>query len=70
MASYIATYSPYQNIRSGVTYPKAFFHISTADDSVQPGHTRKMVARLEQYGNDVLMFENTEGGHGAGTTPA
>jgi prolyl oligopeptidase len=64
MASVIEKYSPYQNVRAGVKYPKMFFHISTADDRVQPGHTRKMVARLEEFGNDVLMFENTEGGHG------
>jgi prolyl oligopeptidase len=64
MAEIIARYSPYQNVRPGVKYPRVFFHISTADDRVQPGHTRKMVARMEEYGNDVLLFENTEGGHG------
>jgi prolyl oligopeptidase len=64
MAEVIARYSPYQNIRPGVKYPKVFFHISTADDRVQPGHTRKVVARMEEYGGDVLLFENTEGGHG------
>jgi prolyl oligopeptidase len=64
MAAIIAKYSPYQNIRSGVKYPRIFFHISTADDRVQPGHTRKTVARFDQVGADVLMFENTEGGHG------
>lgn len=64
MAAYILTYSPYQNVKQGVKYPKTFFHISSADDRVQPGHSRKMAARMEQFGNDVLLFENTEGGHG------
>jgi prolyl oligopeptidase len=64
VAEYIAKFSPYQNVHANTQYPKIFFHISTADDRVQPGHTRKMVARLEQNGADVLMFENTEGGHG------
>ena len=63
-AAYIVTYSPYQNLKPGVHYPKIFFHISTADDRVQPGHTRKMAARLEELGDDFLFFENTEGGHG------
>ena len=64
-AAYIAKYSPYQNVKKGVKYPKIFFYTSTGDDRVQPGHTRKMVARMEEYGNDVLLYENTEGGHGA-----
>ena len=64
MRDVIAKYSPYQNIKPNVTYPQIFFYTSTADDRVQPGHTRKMVARLEDNGHDVLMYENTEGGHG------
>jgi len=69
VAAYISKFSPYQNIRSGVDYPEAFFHISTADDRVQPGHTRKMVARLEEKGHHVLFYENTEGGHGGAADP-
>ncbi|MES2962753.1 MAG: prolyl oligopeptidase family serine peptidase [Bdellovibrionota bacterium] len=64
MAAIIAKYSPYQNVRPGAQYPEVFFHISTADDRVQPGHTRKMMARLEEMGHPALMYENTEGGHG------
>ena len=63
-AAYIGKYSPYQNIKPDVKYPEVFFHTSTADDRVQPGHTRKVVARLEEFGNPVLLYENTEGGHG------
>jgi prolyl oligopeptidase len=69
VAAYISKYSPYQNVQAGVTYPEAFFHISTADDRVQPGHTRKMVARLEEKGHPVLFYENTEGGHGGAADP-
>jgi prolyl oligopeptidase len=64
-AAYIAKYSPYQNVKKGVKYPRVFFYTSTGDDRVQPGHTRKMVARMESFGDDVLLYENTEGGHGA-----
>ncbi len=65
MAKIIMSYSPYQNVRPGVHYPKVFFYTSTNDDRVQPGHSRKMVARMEQYHDSVLLYENTEGGHGA-----
>ncbi len=69
VAAYISKYSPYQNVETGLDYPDAFFHISTADDRVQPGHTRKMVERLEQKGHPVLFYENTEGGHGGAADP-
>jgi prolyl oligopeptidase len=64
-AAAIRKYSPYQNLKPGVKYPKVFFETSTEDDRVQPGHVRKMVARMEELGNPVLFYENTEGGHGA-----
>ncbi|MEQ1920196.1 MAG: prolyl oligopeptidase family serine peptidase, partial [Elusimicrobiota bacterium] len=60
----IRGYSPYQNLKKGVAYPRAFFITSTKDDRVHPGHARKMVARLRQLGNDPLYYENIEGGHG------
>jgi prolyl oligopeptidase len=37
---------------------------STRDDRVHPGHARKMVARMLEYGLDVRYYENIEGGHG------
>ncbi|MBU2893187.1 prolyl oligopeptidase family serine peptidase [Colwellia sp. D2M02] len=60
---YIKTYSPYHNLKSSVNYPKVFFTTSTRDDRVHPGHARKMVAKMEDMGLDVLYFENMEGGH-------
>jgi prolyl oligopeptidase len=63
-AAYIARYSPYQNVRAGVRYPEVFFTTSTMDDRVHPGHARKTAARLETFGNHVLFYENTQGGHG------
>ncbi|MEY8688603.1 MAG: prolyl oligopeptidase family protein, partial [Leptothrix sp. (in: b-proteobacteria)] len=60
----IARYSPYQNLRSGVRYPRVLFTTSTRDDRVHPGHARKMVARLRELGQPVLYFENLAGGHG------
>jgi prolyl oligopeptidase len=62
-ANWLAAYSPYQNAKPGVRYPRMFFTTSTRDDRVHPGHARKMTARLLELGQDALYFENTEGGH-------
>ena len=61
---YISKYSPYQNLRREVKYPRVLFTTSTRDDRVHPGHARKMAARLLSLGHEVLYFENIEGGHG------
>lgn len=62
--AYISKYSPYQNVRKDKKYPRVLFTTSTRDDRVHPGHARKMVARMEEQGHDVLYYENIEGGHG------
>ena len=59
----LAKFSPYQNVKPGVKYPRVLFTTSTRDDRVHPGHARKMVARMLEQGHDVLYYENTEGGH-------
>ena len=63
IASYIRTYSPYQNLKPGVRYPEVFVTTSTKDDRVHPGHARKFVARLKELGQPVLYYENINGGH-------
>jgi prolyl oligopeptidase len=68
--AFISKYSPYQNVKKDAKYPRVFFWTTTRDDRVHPGHARKMVARMKEQGHDVLYFEYTEGGHGAGSTPA
>ena len=62
--AFISKYSPYQNVRSGTTYPKVLFITSTRDDRVHPGHARKMAARMLEQGHALLYWENIEGGHG------
>jgi prolyl oligopeptidase len=64
--AYIRKFSPYQNVKAGVTYPPVLFMTTTRDDRVHPGHARKMMARMKELGYDVRYFENIEGGHGAG----
>ncbi len=61
---WIKAYSPYQNVKAGVAYPKVLFTTSTRDDRVHPAHARKMAARMLEQGHDVLYYENIEGGHG------
>ena len=60
---YISKYSPYQNVKEGVRYPRILFTTSTRDDRVHPGHARKMAAKMTDQKHDLLYYENTEGGH-------
>ncbi|OZG30254.1 S9 family peptidase [Williamsia sp. 1138] len=62
--AFISEYSPYQLLREDATYPELLMTTSTRDDRVHPGHARKFVARLEEYGHTVSYYENIEGGHG------
>jgi prolyl oligopeptidase len=61
---FIRTFSPYHNLRPGVSYPPTLLTTSTRDDRVHPGHARKMAARLLEAGQPALYWENVEGGHG------
>ena len=65
MAAYIRSYSPYQNVSKDKKYPPVFFVTATSDDRVTPVHARKMAARMEEQGHEVLFYENTDGGHAA-----
>jgi prolyl oligopeptidase len=62
---YILTYSPYQHVKAGAAYPPVFFVTATSDDRVTPVHARKMAAKMEAQGHEVLFYENTDGGHAA-----
>jgi prolyl oligopeptidase len=62
---WIMKYSPYQNVKRGQRYPPVFFVTATSDDRVTPVHARKMAARMEEQGHEVLFYENTDGGHAA-----
>ncbi|MGH6870762.1 MAG: prolyl oligopeptidase family serine peptidase [Rhizomicrobium sp.] len=63
--AWISKYSPYQNVKAGVKYPPVLFITATSDDRVTPVHARKMAAKMEAQGHDVLFYENTDGGHAA-----
>jgi prolyl oligopeptidase len=63
--AWIMKYSPYQNVSEKKHYPPVLFVTATSDDRVTPVHARKMAARMEAQGHEVLFYENTDGGHAA-----
>ena len=64
--AFLASISPYSNLRAGVAYPEPFIWTTTKDDRVGPQHARKFAAKLSAMGVPYLFYEVTEGGHGAG----
>ncbi|MDB5368348.1 MAG: hypothetical protein JWM77_4275 [Rhodospirillales bacterium] len=59
----ILSWSPYQNIRTGLPYPRILVMTSTEDNQVGPGQARKFVAKLEEVGAKPLLIEEAQGGH-------
>ncbi len=66
--AYLQKYSPYRNVKTGMSYPEVFFTTSTRDDRVHPGHARKMAAKMNDMGYKNYYYENTEGGHAGAST--
>jgi prolyl oligopeptidase len=66
---FLASISPYSNLKPGVPYPEALIWSTTKDDRVGPQHARKFAAKLSALGVPYFYFEVVEGGHGAGATP-
>lgn len=64
--NFLASISPYNNLKKGVAYPQALIWTTTKDDRVGPQHARKFAARLSEFGVPYLFYEVVEGGHGAG----
>ncbi len=70
MFSVLRAYSPYHNLRPGVSYPATLVMTGDHDDRVVPAHSFKFAARLQacQAGTaPVLIRVETRAGHGAGT---
>ncbi len=63
--AFLASISPYHNLKAGTAYPEPFFVTSTKDDRVQPAHARKMAARMQAMGLPFFYYENIDGGHAA-----
>jgi prolyl oligopeptidase len=63
-------YSPYHNVRQGTAYPPTLFLTGANDPRVDPMHSRKMAARLEEATSSeapILLRTSSDTGHGAGT---
>ncbi|MGA2565128.1 MAG: prolyl oligopeptidase family serine peptidase, partial [Steroidobacteraceae bacterium] len=66
--AFLASISPYNNLRPDVHYPEPFIWTTTKDDRVGPQHARKFAAKLSAMGVPYLFYEVIEGGHAAGAS--
>lgn len=64
--AFLASISPYNQLKPNVRYPEPLIFTTTADDRVGPVHARKFAARMEEFHLPFYYDEITEGGHGAG----
>jgi oligopeptidase B len=62
--AYMKTYSPYENVREGVTYPRILATTSLNDTRVYYVEPAKWVARLREVGAPVLLKTEMVAGHG------
>jgi prolyl oligopeptidase len=63
---FLASISPYNQLRPDVDYPEPLIFTTTKDDRVGPVHARKFAARLEEFHKPFFYDEIVEGGHSAG----
>jgi prolyl oligopeptidase len=69
----LLAYSPYHNVKDGVSYPATLITTADTDDRVVPGHSFKFAARLQaaQAGEEpILLRVELAAGHGAGKPTA
>jgi prolyl oligopeptidase len=61
-------YSPYHHVVDGKKYPAILFLTGANDPRVDPMQSRKMTARLQAAGAEVLLRTSATSGHGIGTS--
>jgi prolyl oligopeptidase len=64
--AFLASISPYHQLKADVNYPEPLIFTTTKDDRVGPVHARKFAAKMEEFKKPFFYQEITEGGHGAG----
>lgn len=64
--AFLASISPYNQLRRDVDYPEPLLFTTTKDDRVGPVHARKFAARLEEFHKPFFYYEIIEGGHNTG----
>jgi prolyl oligopeptidase len=65
----LRAYSPYHNIRAGVSYPPILATTADTDDRVVPGHSFKYISAMQHAdpsGAPHLIRIETRAGHGSG----
>jgi prolyl oligopeptidase len=63
-------YSPYHHVKDGAAYPAVLMLTGETDGRVNPAHSRKMIARLQEATGSkypVLLTINAHAGHGIGS---
>lgn len=69
----LAAYSPYHNLKKGVSYPATLVTTADTDDRVVPAHSFKFAAALQHAqggASPCLIRIETKAGHGAGKPTA
>ena len=64
-------YSPYHHVEDGTKYPSVLLLAGERDGRVNPAHSRKMTARLQEATaseNPILVRLSSGSGHGIGTS--
>ncbi len=64
--AFLASISPYNNLKPDAHYPEPLIFTTTKDDRVGPVQARKFAALMEEYHLPFYYDEITEGGHGEG----
>jgi prolyl oligopeptidase len=64
--AFLASISPYNNLKADGHYPEPLIFTTTKDDRVGPVHARKFAALMEEYQLPFYYDEITEGGHSGG----
>jgi prolyl oligopeptidase len=63
---FLASISPYNQLKPDVNYPEPLIFTTTKDDRVGPVHARKFAAKMEEFHKPFYYDEIVEGGHAAG----
>jgi prolyl oligopeptidase len=68
--AWLYAYSPYHHVAEGARYPSILLATAESDSRVDPMHSRKMAARLQEAQGDptrpILLRVESRAGHGAG----
>jgi prolyl oligopeptidase len=64
--AFLASISPYNQLKPDVNYPEPLIFTTTKDDRVGPVHARKFAAKMEEFKKPFFYQEIIEGGHDIG----